>query len=200
MSLLRRCLLDPRSIYAFNDALIRKIGAENPHVTSLLVARLCLWNMAMWRCPRMPPCMAVLVLFWLAEAHEGVQIMFVKAEGDDTRWRDEIPALFRLTSTLITDIASRNITERSTVRRALQFYASLLYVVMLRRLDLIHSTPTARAEKVAFQTKGVLMKAWLAKQTRKGRPVAEADAVHLVADEDHDDDESFDESSSDDDS
>ncbi len=170
---------------ALNNSLIRAIGAENPHVTELLVARLCLWNMTMWRCPRMPPCMAVLVLFWLAEAHEGVQSMFARVE--DARWIERTPALFRFASTLITDIASKNITERSTVRRALQFYASLLYVFVVDRYDLVCSTPTARGEKVAFEMKGTLMKAWLAKQQRKGRPVDATDALHFRSDETHDD-------------
>lgn len=167
MSLLRLCLCDPQAVYAINDALFCAIGAENPHVTPLLVARLRLWNMTLWTCPRMPPCMAVLVLFWLAEAHEGVQELFAQME-DSVELRAQMPALFRFSSTLIADVASRNITERSTVRRALQFYASMLYVVSLKRHDLVLATPDSRPEKVRFWTKGVLMQAWLAKQARKG--------------------------------
>lgn len=198
MSLLSRCLHNPQSVYALNDELVRVIGAENPHVTPLLVAQMRLWNTTMWCCPRMPPCMAVLVLFWLAESHEGVQTMFMRAESN-AQWRDQLPALFAFSGTLISDIASRSITPRSTVRRALQFYAALLYVVLMRRIDLIRSTPTARSEKVAKPTKDELMDAWLAKQRQKGRAVDELDAAVQAAPEEDASSSDSDSSSSDDD-
>lgn len=172
MSLIQRCLRQPRSIYALNDALIEKIAAENSFVHKRAAKQLRLWNMVMWSCDRMPSCMAVLIFFWLAELHEGVRLMIKKAEVG-TELADHMPSFFRFCTTLINHIASQSITEKSAPRRALLFYVALGYVVDYSRIDIIDATPSLMQEKVPKHKKDALIALWRGRQLKKGRQIDE---------------------------
>lgn len=196
MSLLERCISDPASLYALNDAVATRIAAENPHVDERLAWRLRCWNLLLWRCPRVPPCMAVLIFFWLAEVHEGVRIMVASSLPGSDPWLPQMGTLFRFTGALITDISSRNITERSAPRRAVEFYAVLAYVVRQQHFGMAAVVPANVSEKLSKPTKDALLAEWRARRAEKGARTS--DELSTSSMYDNEDDGSDSDSDSDD--
>lgn len=190
MSLLSLCFSAPQELYPFNDAIMVMMGEHNRYVKPRVIARLRLCNMLMWKCEKMPPCMAVLVFFWLADLHEGVRIMIKQAEGASSPFSPLLPHLFGFVHALITDITNRNITELSTPRRAAQFYCALAYTLNLNRVDIMTQTPLLLREKVPKPAKKIFLTQWKAKQQRKGNAASQAlDEEAVKSDDEPDENE-----------
>jgi len=177
MSLLHALIERPELGYVLVAELLPRIASENQYVTSELRDRLRAWTALMARCPRMPPCMGALLVFWLAKTHSGVQHLF-ELEEPDPAVRAQIPALFEATSAFIDRLCKRNITPGAAPRRAAQFYVLLLLVTHPQfGAHYLERTMDAPPDKVAFEKKEALAKARLAHKgaiDRSGGVVAAA--------------------------
>jgi hypothetical protein len=167
------CLTAPREVYNRNVVCARFIKSDNPFIDDKTYYRMQCFNLLARGCEHMPPCTAVLILFWLAKIHAGVRLTIIDSMQTGARQHSKSFAteFLAFTDTVIHFITTRRITENSMPKRALYFYALFIYVERYRFLSLIKTVEACTQTRISKPEKRAIVAAYKKRCVEKGRDV-----------------------------
>lgn len=158
-SLLQICIHRPHAVYAFNEALIAQCRRHMPGTDPEMFGQLRLYNMLLRNCTSAPDELALIIFWWIADAHRGVLDMVMALEPPSSPWSkpDNIAALGRFCHAWVT--ATKNHDTRYIYWHAIMFRFALAHVVLRNDVDMARRDGRMQSERVPKKIKPQLREA-----------------------------------------
>ena len=158
-SLLQICIHRPECLYAYNEALIQQCRAHMPGADPETFGQLRLYNALLRNCPEVPSAMALIIFWWIANAHRGVVDMVMQLEPPTSMWAQpqHMQALASFCHAWIT--TTKNHDTRYVYWHAIMFRFALAHVVLRGDASLARRDGRNQTERVPKKIKPALRQA-----------------------------------------
>lgn len=164
------CLTNPRLVYNRNVYCSQMVKEDNAFVDDCVYYPQQCYNLILRNCTKMPPCMAVLILFWLAKIHTGVRLAIIDSMQNGSRKHTLAfcNEFLTFTDTVINNINTRDINDRCMPKRSLYFYALFVFVEQYKLMPLMKSVAVWTKGKIEKPEKKALLAARRKRCAEKG--------------------------------